>query len=84
LRTRSQHKHVENGVVVEDHVTVDDWRTTWRSAAVHWGEGTSGWSVYGQHWMKNDKNIPYKAQEEIVFDCDIYDGWWEWNEEVNL
>ncbi len=82
LRTWSNHIHVKDGVIVENHTVVDDWRNTKRSAALHWGEGVGKWSVYGQHWMKDTQGRPFKKQEEIVFDCDIYDGWWEWNEEV--
>jgi hypothetical protein len=37
-----------------------------------------------QPYLCDTQGRPIKKQEEIVFDCDIYDGWWEWNEEANI
>jgi hypothetical protein len=54
---------------------------TWRSAAVHWGEGTGGWThTKGEHTLfenGNTKVIWVKYTD--VKDCSIYDGWWEAN-----
>jgi len=76
LMTASVHTRI-NGT--EEHVISDGWRNTWRSAAVHWGEGRGGWSVYGQHWMRDKKGKEYLTQQETVIDCSIYDGWWDKN-----
>lgn len=61
------------------HMIDTGWDTTWRQAAVHWGEGVSGgWTVTGYHYY-----IGY-AQGKIPFeithaeDCNIYDGWWDY------
>ena len=62
----------------QDHQVIADWDLTWRSAAVHWGEGRGGWTVEGHHWMRqNSASMPYQVQEEYVSDCSIYDGWWD-------
>lgn len=52
---------------------------TWRSAAVHWGEGVagSGWLVIGHHSMKDRKGKWVKLGVTRVKDCSIYDGWWD-------
>lgn len=37
---------------VYQHNLATGWEYTWRSAAIHWGEGFSGgWLVQGGHWM---------------------------------
>jgi hypothetical protein len=54
--------------------------TTQRSAAVCWGEGTGGWTVYGEHYVlepKTNKIIDYRLTTAV--DCSAYDGWWDWN-----
>jgi hypothetical protein len=61
----------------EDHQVVQDWTLTWRGAAVHWGEGRGGWSVEGQHWMKDNYGRPVEVINEFITDCSIYDGWWD-------
>lgn len=62
----------------QDHQLVANWSVTWRSAAVHWGEGKGGWTVEGHHWMKeNEWGMPYQVAEENVSNCSIYDGWWD-------
>ena len=52
---------------------------TWRSAAVHWGEGVGGWiRVQGEHYLFQDgstKLIWFRVTD--VKDCSIYDGWWD-------
>ena len=62
-----------------DHKLNVDWQNSWRIAAVHWGEGKGGWEVTGIHWMKDKKDKPYIAASEQVYDCSIYDGWWDKN-----
>lgn len=53
---------------------------TKRSAAVHWGEGTGGWAVYGTHYILDDKsNKIIRAILSQSVDCSAYDGWWDWN-----
>ena len=60
-----------------DHSIGTGWQYTWRSAAVHWGEGHGGWIVHGYHWIKNSQGQIRPIGEEIVKDCSIYDGWWD-------
>lgn len=61
----------------QDHQVIADWRFIWRQAAIHWTEGTGGWSVEGHHWMKQDEaSFPYQVAQEFVGDCSVYDGWW--------
>ncbi len=76
LWVRSDHLNLSNG---KRHVFATGWQTTWRAAAVHWGEGRGGWSVYGMHYMVNRSGKSYLAQEETVVDCSIYNGWWDKN-----
>ncbi len=54
------------------------WGSTWRSAAVHWGEARpgAGWRVYGIHWEIINR-VPTNVANENVTDCSIYDGWWD-------
>lgn len=72
LRTISRHFY--KGIYQH---TIDTGReVTWRSAAVHWGEGTGGWRVEGEHWGVNQLNHDFLLRVETVYDCSIYDGWW--------
>jgi len=54
---------------------------TWRSAAVHWGEGVGGWrQVEGEHYLFQDGNTKLIwVKFTGVYDCSIYNGWWEWD-----
>ncbi len=54
------------------------WASTWRSAAVHWGESSPGgnWYVIGTHWEIVNR-VPQNIAYETVYDCAIYDGWWD-------
>lgn len=53
---------------------------TKRAAQLHWGEGIEGgWAVLGEHWILDD-GIYKLAQQEYVIDCDIYNGWWDWQD----
>lgn len=60
------------------HVIRLPYEKTWRSAAVHWNEGTSGgWEVSGGHMLKDDDGKETILGTETVTDCSIYDGWWD-------
>jgi len=69
-------QHYRNGEWVHGQST--GWQTTWRSAAVHWGEAVpgSGWEVKGYHWI-----VDSRSRQQVLFgttdvyDCSIYDGW---------
>lgn len=51
---------------------------TWRSAAVHWGEGVQGgWVVYGSHYWFDENKRMILIGETFAVDCSIYDGWWD-------
>ncbi len=52
------------------------WQTTWRSAAVHWGEGTGGWYVLGHHWGIDSHRDKVLLSKTDAIDCRWYDGWW--------
>ncbi|HEU5366664.1 MAG TPA: hypothetical protein VFU62_14095 [Hanamia sp.] len=73
MRTISWHYH---GLKV--HIVDTKFETTWRSAAVHWGEARpgSGYRVVGNHWVKL-LGPHYNIFETDVNDCSIYDGWWD-------
>ena len=55
------------------------WQPTWRSAAVHWGEGaTVGlYLVQGWHWEVIADQIVLRATTSTD-NCSIYDGWWNY------
>lgn len=78
LRTLSEHVSFdkEDFHVKDSHVIDTGWEHTWRSAAVHWGEGRGGWWVKGYHFRCIDDTAVYLKSEEVV-DCSIYDGWWD-------
>ncbi|CAM4422254.1 MAG: hypothetical protein LEGION0403_FIIPPAGN_02722 [Legionella sp.] len=62
----------------EQHRTEDFWATTRRSAAVHWGEGTTPAGYYlvqGWHWEYIGGNEILRATTGVD-NCSIYDGWW--------
>lgn len=69
--------HYLNGQLQHEFQT--GWQTTWRSAAVHWSEGTGGWGVRGEHYIayKSGDMIPLGTTTAI--DCSIYNGWWDKN-----
>lgn len=69
-------KHIKNR---SEH-TVDTGKAwTWRSAAVHWGEGTGDYTVSGNHYRHYTDNTYHNEGNTIVNNCDIYDGWWDKN-----
>jgi len=57
---------------------VSDWQNTWRNAQYHAAEGYGGWGVEGWHWMPDSRGAPVLQQHEVVYDCSIYDGWWNY------
>jgi len=61
----------------EDHQVIQGWDLTWRQAPLHFPEGRGGWSVEGHHWMKDNAGRPVEVANEVVYDCSIYDGWWD-------
>lgn len=77
LRVDSYHDDARTGGNV--HYIMTSWQNTWRQAAVHYGEGTHGWAVRGNHWMIDRNGSHYIAASEYVTDCSIYDGWWDRN-----
>jgi hypothetical protein len=72
LRTRSLHNF--HG---RYHVVDTGWHATWRSAAVHWGEGTGGWFVTGYHYISNGRTARL-IRDTKASNCNIYDGWWDY------
>ena len=75
LFTTSDHINAATGQLV--HSLPTGWAVTRRSAAVHWGEGRGGWIVHGYHWIQEPGQPIRMIKEEIVTNCDIYDGWWQ-------
>ncbi len=73
LRTLSGHA---NASQIITHVIDTGWENTWRSAAVHWGEGRGGWLVIGNHYQCIEGNVEFIDWTEAT-DCSIYDGWWD-------
>lgn len=75
LKTEARHYLNHNFV----HMSETEWENTWRSAAVHWGEGRGGWSVSSDHYIayKDGDNVPLGST--YATDCSIYNGWWEKN-----
>jgi hypothetical protein len=68
--------HYLNGSLV--HLVGSGWENTWRSAAVHWGEGTGGYQVIGYHhiWRAGDSKVSELGVTNVR-DCSIYNGWWD-------
>lgn len=73
LRTKSF--HYQRGVLI--HTADTGLEATWRSAAVHWGEGTGGWMVIGEHYGLNQSGNEFLLAKEQVTGCSFYDGWWD-------
>jgi hypothetical protein len=74
LGTVSNHYHGN----MPTHYISSGWQNTWRSAAVHWGEGKGGRHVIGYHWIREG------GQDRLMevtdtWDCTVYDGWWDKN-----
>ena len=77
LLTRSYHYAGDTNHLKHIVQTPGAW--TWRSAAVHWEEGGSGWVVYGEHFRHYTEGTYHLEKVELVYDCSIYDGWWDKN-----
>jgi hypothetical protein len=68
--------HYLKGALV--HLVGSGWETTWRSAGVHWGEGTGGYQVIGYHHIwKDGADSDSLLGVTNVKNCSIYNGWWE-------
>ena len=81
-RTVSIHQHVNgNKDPYWNHLVDTGWNYTWRSAAVHWGEGGVDplqykWNVYGYFFEDSYANGKWPFKEDWAIDCKFYDGWW--------
>lgn len=75
--TQSDHYNARNGSLI--HSVYMPLQMTWRSAAVHWGEGKGGWKVIGSHYRLYTDGSKRCEALETVTDCSIYDGWWDRN-----
>lgn len=71
----TQTSHYYHGKL--QHVFNTGWQNTWRSAAVHWGEGRGGWTVKGEHYIAYRPGDLIPLGTTHVSDCSIYNGWWE-------
>jgi hypothetical protein len=75
LMTRSDHYSLYSDQL--KHIVQTERELTWRSAAVHWGEGGQGWKVHGFHWRHYTDGTYHLEAEEWITDCSIYNGWWD-------
>lgn len=77
LSTDSDHWPLDKRISM--HRVSTGWENTWRSAAIHYSEGLGmmGWVVDGYHYFLNPQNKPVLLASERVYDCSIYDGWWD-------
>lgn len=56
----------------ESHIVTDGWSYTWRSAAIHWGEGFSGgWTVIGYHYSLDYGSGSYYLGTTFAVDCNL-------------
>lgn len=82
-KTVSHHeKLLENGEEEKDtesHIIETGQQDTWRSAAVHWGEGRGWWRVVGFHFIYKNGKEKYLGPTDVS-DCSIYNGWWDTSE----
>lgn len=68
-KTPKKYHHIDTG-----------YATTWRQAAVHWGEGktpTGYYFVSGFHYLW-DRNHAWLFENTTTDNCSIYDGWWDY------
>lgn len=77
LNTDSYHYYGTMDANQPKHIMKTGWVNTWRSADVHWTEGTGGWIVSGDHYILDKNRQPQLLGSTIVKDCSIYDGWWD-------
>ncbi len=75
-RVVSIHQHHKDGPY---HVIDTGYNTTWRQAAVCWGEAgfKDKWIVTGFHYLKGWGNGRYFDKTDAT-DCNIYTGWWDY------
>lgn len=59
------------------HVVETPWKNTWRSAAVCWGEGYSGWSVVGYHYIR-ERGTQKLLGRTTATNCNLDRGWWNY------
>ena len=74
LLTVADHLYWNNYI----HSIGTGWEYTWRSAAIHWGEGNgpSHWHVQAGHYIKDCEDCaPRLIGFTATDNCDIYDGW---------
>lgn len=75
----TQSWHYRNWSALQ-HVVTAGTRYTWRSAAVHWGEGNNlvpPWRVIGYHYRYDAlKRRWVNLGVTYATGCNIYDGWW--------
>lgn len=69
----------QSGFDKDIHKVENKMHSTWRSGAVHWGEGvnTKNWIVHGYHYMQDGQGKLFIADNTTAVDCSIYDGWWD-------
>jgi hypothetical protein len=80
FQTVSEHWRSDNGgnPWVRQHTIETKSEVGRRSAAVHYGESVSGWMVTGIHKIIDDTTKKTKTYYTKAYDCNIYDGWWNW------
>lgn len=80
LKTVSRHMLLDGKFQV--HIVDTGTESTWRSAAIHWGEGAKydalfKWQVAGEHYILKEKTREMKSLgETFSISCNVYDGWW--------
>jgi len=60
----------------QHHVIDSGFQYSWRSHAIHWGEGdlTNLWQVFGQHFLyEYSKTVPFDTTYATF--CDLIHGW---------
>lgn len=77
LLTVSTHQHYNNGSLTHEHTLMTGWDYTWRSAAVCWLEGLSGWRVWGRHYIQKNYQA-YELPGTYATDCSLDRGWWDY------
>ena len=77
-RVKSFHyPYGKRGSTESMHVLSTKRANTWRHIAYHATESYGGdYSVIGNHYMYSVGREKL-VQSELVYDCDIYDGWWD-------
>ena len=78
MSVSSDHYYMPDGKL--SHFIAGAFENTWRKAAVHWGEAPVGkdWRVKGTHCIERPKKDGVEFFQEMVRDCSIYNGWWDY------